>query len=451
MSASLPLKNNYIPMKKDIMQFWTKLMGSPQTHTLEAIIFHTACIFTGLLFICSIFFNYLIGLYTLSILLVPAVFSVSLVYYLSKFKYKLNLAITIFCVIGNLLFIAFFLNNSGINGPGLVIYLLFFFLVISIVPKSQRFGWMGVNIIVAISLILFQYYNPEAVPFNYKNDFSRHLDLSYVYFFTLIIIYFILTSIISSYNRERLLAEKRAEQLEIANQSKNKLFSILAHDLRSPLNSIQSFLEISMEMEIEEDEKRTINSSLLKETKYTGQMLINLLSWSKTQMEGVNVRLIRIELAKVLETTLLLQTSLAEEKGLTLNNRIQQHVHVIADRDMMELIIRNLINNAIKFTPAGGEITISSEIHGAECWIKIQDTGVGIARHDYDNIFSLHSESTYGTNQEKGVGLGLVLCKEFIAMQNGRIWVESTVNVGTAFFVSINLASQADLFPLHLN
>ena len=447
----MPFTATYYKMKRDTMQFWTKLIGSPDTHTLEAIIFHTTCIFTGLLFICSIFFNYLIGLYTLSMLLVPAVFAVGFVYYLSKFKYKLNLATTIFCTSGNLLFIAFFLNNSGINGPGLIVYLLFFFLVISIVPKNHRFAWMSVNIIVAISLIIFQYYYPEAVPLNYKNELSRHIDLSYVYFFTLIIIYFILTSIITSYNRERQLAEKRAEQLEIANQSKNKLFSILAHDLRSPLNSIQSFLEISMEVEIEEDEKRTINSSLLKETKYTGQMLINLLSWSKTQMEGVNVRMIRLDLAKVLETTLLLQTSLAEEKGLILNNRIQQNVQVIADRDMMELIIRNLINNAIKFTPAGGEINVSSEIHGLECWIKIEDTGVGIARQDYDNIFSLHSESTYGTNQEKGVGLGLVLCKEFIAMQQGRIWVESILNVGTTFFVSINLSAKADLFPLHLN
>ncbi|MGY0040734.1 hypothetical protein [Pedobacter sp. NJ-S-72] len=167
------------------MQFWIKLMGGPDTHSLEAIIFHTACIFTGLLFTCSIVFNYLIGLYTLSILLVPAVFAVCFVYYLSKFRYKLNLATTIFCVLGNLLFIAFFLNNSGVNGPGLVVYLLFFFLVISIVPKNQRFAWMSVNIIVAISLIIFQYYYPAAVPLNYKDDFSRHIDLSYAIYFSL--------------------------------------------------------------------------------------------------------------------------------------------------------------------------------------------------------------------------------------------------------------------------
>ncbi|RAJ29582.1 signal transduction histidine kinase [Pedobacter cryoconitis] len=433
------------------MQLWSQLMGSPDTYTLEAIIFHTACIFTGLLFTCSVVFNYLIGLYTLSFLLVPAVFAVGFVYYLSKFKYKLNLAVTIFCVLGNLLFIAFFLKNSGINGPGLVIYLLFFFLVISIVPKIQRFAWMSVNIIVALSLILFQYRYPELVPVNYEDNLSRHLDFGYVYFFTLIIIYFILTSIITSYNRERLLAEKRAEQLEIANQSKNKLFSILAHDLRSPLNSIQSFLEISMEVEIEEEEKRSINSSLLKETKYTGQMLINLLSWSKTQMEGAIVKMLVLNLEWALETTLLLQTSLAEEKGLILNNKLLQNLYVIADNDMLELIVRNLLNNAIKFTPPGGQITISSEVHGKECWIKIQDTGIGIDTVDFDRIFSLNSQSTYGTNQEKGVGLGLVLCKEFIELQEGRIWVESTLNVGTTFFVSLQISSQNDLFALHLN
>lgn len=277
------------------------------------------------------------------------------------------------------------------------------------------------------------------------------MDFGYVYFFTLIIIYFILTSIITSYNRERLLAEKRAEQLEIANQSKNKLFSILAHDLRSPLNSIQSFLEISMEVEIEEEEKRSINSSLLKETKYTGQMLINLLSWSKTQMEGASVKLLVLNLEWALETTLLLQTSLAEEKGLILNNKLLPNLYVIADSDMLELIVRNLLNNAIKFTPPGGQITISSEVHGKECWIKIQDTGIGIDKVDFGHIFSLNSQSTYGTNQEKGVGLGLVLCKEFIELQEGRIWVESTLNVGTTFFISLQISSQNDLFALHLN
>lgn len=168
-------------------------------------------------------------------------------------------------------------------------------------------------------------------------------------------------------------------------------------------------------------------------------------------MEGASVKLLVLNLEWALETTLLLQTSLAEEKGLILNNKLLPNLYVIADSDMLELIVRNLLNNAIKFTPPGGQITISSEVHGKECWIKIQDTGIGIDKVDFGHIFSLNSQSTYGTNQEKGVGLGLVLCKEFIELQEGRIWVESTLNVGTTFFISLQISSQNDLFALHLN
>ena len=168
-------------------------------------------------------------------------------------------------------------------------------------------------------------------------------------------------------------------------------------------------------------------------------------------MEGMSVNLVKLGLEETLEPTLLLQASIAHEKGILLSNSIEKNIMVIADSDMLELVVRNLVSNAIKFTPAGGRIDISSEIHGHECWIKVHDTGVGIAKSNYLNIFSLHAESTYGTNNEKGVGLGLVLCKEFISMQNGKIWVESTLNIGTTFYVSLELAAHAELFPVHLN
>jgi len=416
------------------------LTGSPETHTLEARIFHITCIFTIILFSCSIFFNYYIGLYELCLLLVPSVFAACGLYYLSKFKYQHSLAVFVFCVLGNIVFIIFFLNNSGINGPSLVIYMLFFFLVMSIVPVSQRFLWVAINIIVAVLLITYQYQHPEAVPLKHRDGFARSLDFAYVYFFTLLIVYFIITSIINSHNREKTLAENRAELLELSNQSKNKLFSILAHDLRSPLNSIQNFLELSLEEHLDETEKKMIHSSLLRETRYTRQMLINLLSWSKTQMDGVMVKLNNLDLHETLESTILLQASLAGEKSIVVNNMIPKGVKVMADHDMLELVIRNLVNNAIKFTPFGGEIRISSEVHAKECRISVQDNGVGIAKTNEQSIFSLQSESTYGTNNEKGVGLGLVLCKEFILLQRGKIWVDSIPGVGTTFYISLKLA-----------
>lgn len=417
------------------------MTGDSTVHSLEARIFHVTCIFTISLFSLSIVFNYLIGLYTLCLILIPSVIAACGVYYLSKIRLQHSLAVLIFCVIGNIVWILFFLNNSGINGPGMLIYLLFFFLVMSIVPVKQRLVWVIVNILVAFALIAYQYNFPEAVPMKHRDNLSRSLDFAYVYFLTLLIVYFIITNIINSYNRERLLSEERAELLELSNQSKNKLFSILAHDLRSPLNSIQSFLEVSMDGDLDEEEKKMINKSLLRETKNTRQLLINLLSWSKTQMEGVSVNLVKLDLFNTLEDTLLMQKSIAWEKNITLHNAIYQELQVFADTDMLELVIRNLVNNAIKFTPIDGEISVSTLIKGQECWIKVEDNGVGIAKTDYLNIFSLHSHSTYGTNNEKGVGLGLVLCKEFVNMQKGKIWVESEPGSGTVFYVSLPLIS----------
>ena len=422
---------------------WIKLTGSPDTHTLEARMFHITCIFTIVLFTCGICFNYLIGLYAICLILFPSVFAACFLYYLSKFRFRHSLAVSVFSVLGNIVFILYFLNDSGIDGPGLLIFLLFFFLLMSIVPVKQRKIWVVVNISIAMVLITVQHLYPEWIPLKHRDTLSRSLDFGYVYFLTLLIIYFIITSIINSYNKEKTLAENKSELLELANQSKDKLFSILAHDLKSPLNSIQNFLEISMDINIDETEKKIINMSLLRETKNTRQMLINLLSWSKTQMEGVTVNLVHLDLAEALEPTLLMQAGLAEEKGIALNNLVEKDIKVIADIDMLELVIRNLVNNAIKFTAVDGEINISAENRGNECWIKVQDSGVGITKKNEQHIFSLQSESTYGTNNEKGVGLGLVLCKEFILLQQGKIWVESTVGVGTSFFISLKLAPPA--------
>ena len=152
-----------------------------------------------------------------------------------------------------------------------------------------------------------------------------------------------------------------------------------------------------------------------------------------------------------LETTLIMQKSIAEEKNIVLTNAIDEGLRVVADTDMLELVIRNLVNNAIKFTPFDGEIKVSTSIQGQECWISVADNGVGIAKTDYLNIFSLSSQSTYGTNQEKGVGLGLVLCKEFVQIQQGRIWVESELGSGTVFYVSLPLVSHKDVIEMDLN
>src|SRR5690606_30479711 len=151
----------------------------------------------------------------------------------------------------------------------------------------------------------------------------------------------------------------------------------------------------------------------------------------------------RIDLT--LQQLIEIQRAEAKRKGIAFNCNIDPSLIVSADPDMLQLGIRNLISNAIKFTPAGKSINIEALEDQGRCLIIVEDSGKGIMPEKQKNLFSLKATSTYGTENEKGVGLGLVLCKEFITAQHGKIWFESTAGIGTKFFVSIPLHEETDI------
>ena len=222
------------------------------------------------------------------------------------------------------------------------------------------------------------------------------------------------------------------------NEEKNKLFSIISHDLRSPMDSIRGYLELLAENLLSEEEKTAIQDELLTQTKYTSELLLNILYWSKTQMQGLTVHLKPLQLKAIIEKTAGLAVAAGAKKGVKLTHSISPAIEVIGDDDMLVIVLRNLINNAIKFTPEGGEIVISTvETTTNEIKIAVQDNGIGITPDKWDGIFSFKTQSTYGTNNEKGIGLGLMLCKEFVEYQHGKIWFESQVGTGTTFFITL--------------
>ncbi|OIQ68595.1 alginate biosynthesis sensor protein KinB [mine drainage metagenome] len=156
-------------------------------------------------------------------------------------------------------------------------------------------------------------------------------------------------------------------------------------------------------------------------------------------MHGVKVNGVKVNVNDVLKSTFQIHQTIAAEKGIHLANQLKADMYIVADTDMFQLVVRNLISNAIKFTPPGGEITMSADIVGDECRIMIKDNGIGIPFEEQGNIFSLKVNSVYGTKNEKGVGLGLVLCKEFTELQNGKIGFESTPGAGSKFYISFKL------------
>ncbi len=424
-----------------IKEYLIRVIGPKEEFPLEARIFHTICLISFIILITSLPINIFYGLYELAVLMGIVLLIGMILYYLSRVLNKLKLSIILFGLTVNALFVINFYFNSGINGPGLMLFLLCIFLITVVVPKNQYPFWLLLNILEVLIMLYLSYLNPSLIEYRYPNILLQYADTASTYLLTALLIFMATTYIRKSYNQEKIIAEEKAEELKISNETKNKLLSILAHDLRAPLGSIQNYLEILAELNSDEIDRQTIEASLLNETKNTQQMLSNLLLWSKTQMEGVTVNLLPVNLKESILPAIRAQQSIAVEKKIKIEENINKSIMVLADRDMLQLVIRNLVNNAVKFTETGGSIGIEAKIEGSICLITITDTGRGIPYEMQKDLFSLGVKSTFGTQNEKGVGLGLSLCKEFTELQSGIIRFETEPGKGTSFFISFQLAS----------
>ena len=244
---------------------------------------------------------------------------------------------------------------------------------------------------------------------------------------------------------------KKAEQLILSqnqelkklNAEKDKFFSIIAHDMKSPVNSIKGFSELLIELVEDRDYEKIKEFAgiILLSTNRAISLLTNLLEWSQSQSGRMAFNPEYFELNSVLNEVVLLFNGNAEQKFIKIVNEIDAGVKINADKRMIGSVLRNLISNAIKFTNPGGKITITTVIEENEIVISVADTGVGIKKERLDKLFSIsESYSTQGTQKEKGTGLGLILSKEFVEKHNGKIRAESTVGVGTVFYVSLPLS-----------
>lgn len=229
----------------------------------------------------------------------------------------------------------------------------------------------------------------------------------------------------------------QAEELEKSNELKNKLFSIIAHDLRNPILSLKEIMNLFNEGVISEEEIRSYLPLISKNIKNTSSLLENLLIWSRSQLKGERIHptSFNIRLATILQIQIL--ESSANEKGIQIDNKIKEDQHVFADRDMIELVIRNLLSNAIKYCRQGDKITICSSIEQNDVKICIIDTGVGIASENISKLFGMSNYTTVGTNKEEGTGLGLLMCREFVEKNKGIIWVESEIGKGSKFCFTV--------------
>ena len=231
--------------------------------------------------------------------------------------------------------------------------------------------------------------------------------------------------------------KKRSLELEQLNQVKDKFFSVISHDLRSPINALSGILDLMAKSQIKPEELPKLTQELQLQFNHTKNLINNLLDWTLLQMDKLRIQPTQVDLRTLVDENFELLSSL-HIKNINLVNNIQPNTFAHADLNMVNLVFRNLILNGMKFTDEGGEIKVGAELKNDKLVVSVKDNGVGISPAVQKILFEKTSGySTRGTHNEKGTGLGLILCKEFVERNGGEIWLESTEGEGSSFYFTL--------------
>ena len=239
---------------------------------------------------------------------------------------------------------------------------------------------------------------------------------------------------------QKAILEKQRMELESLNSTKDKFFAIIAHDLKNPFSTVLGISEL-LAREFESFDSNSLKNFIHQIYKYsnnTFNLLENLLQWSMVQTGRMPLRPKMVDLKDVVDESVDLLLGNARQKGITMHVNVGKNFTAYVDVNQITTVVRNLVSNAIKFTPKDGTITCSVEDNGLYWKVSVKDTGVGIAEKDKEKLFKIDTNiTTMGTSQETGTGLGLILCKEFVERNGGTVWVESKEGEGSTFSFTV--------------
>jgi len=384
----------------------------------------------------TLFFNNTVAL---SITLIASV-----LYILNNKNLKLSYTLIIYTALANILFGTFANEFDELRLNFLLRDSLFVMIFLSlaalVIHKRHALIIAAIYLIAVIAITL--------ISDNFFMKNSILLIIVGVGGYGLMIRYFVgvLDTTIRELEENSMLIKKQSTLLEVnntelveLNKTKDKFISILAHDLRNPLNTILGFSNILAERfdNLPDDKKKFYMQNILLTTEKTYLLLNTLLDWARSQSGTIAYKPENINPSDLLEENLDLLYESAKNKEVSLKKKLTAKDSVFVDKNMVNTIIRNLISNAIKFTEKDGTITASSYNKDDDVVIEISDNGVGMSKEDLENLFSIdRTKSRKGTANETGSGLGLLLCKEFVEKCGGEITVKSELNKGSSFSVS---------------
>nr|WP_295866843.1 HAMP domain-containing sensor histidine kinase [uncultured Chitinophaga sp.] len=332
--------------------------------------------------------------------------------------------------------IVFSLLLYGISGfffrNGVEFYLILILVLIYLIYDNK---WLlGFLSVLIISVIAFVYYAPV---FWYLEPLvpSGRILVNLVIALSVVVIALIyFKSVHAEYQQE---TEDQRKALDVLNRDKVKLFSIIAHDIRSPLATLEGLLLMFSNNHYSEKDMKSAAVELHLKVSQLGETLNNLLRWTAGQMKGLHTVPAMLPLAPLVSDALSTFEPNVRQKEIRLDLSIADDVQVYADVNQLMIVLRNLISNAVKFSHHGGKITIHTSEEDKNICLHVNDHGVGMDRERQSTLFSFGYKPSYGTAGERGSGIGLVLCAEFIRQNNGDITVESEPGKGTTFRLTL--------------
>jgi len=442
---------------KKIIKF---ILAENEDFTLEQRLFISALIIGILMGIIGTVTNFIL-LDSLIAILVPSFMAFILIcfYYFVRIKLlfkPLSLPIIICAYFG---LSVIWYHNGGMDGSNDIIFIVSFILGLIIVEKKKKVFILFFFIAIKSSLYFVQLYRPELIG-SFPSEKARWLDVFSTSLYTTFLIYLIINFLHRNYTQERFKVEQSKKELidlniklKESNDTKDMIFSIISHDLKSPFNSIIGFSDLLVN-NLEKYDKtniHTLATNINNAANETYLLLENLLKWASLQKGLLTPEYKKFNLLKIVDETCHLYLEIAKNKSIAININILDTIHINADLEITKTILRNLIANAIKFTDTNGNIFLSAIENDKEVEIKISDDGVGIAKERIPELFTIQkNNTTRGTANEKGTGLGLHLCKALIEKQGGTIEITSETGKGSTFSFTVAKFSVGEKVDLYL-
>ncbi|MDP9042520.1 MAG: HAMP domain-containing histidine kinase, partial [Bacteroidota bacterium] len=236
---------------------------------------------------------------------------------------------------------------------------------------------------------------------------------------------------------------QKARELDELNTLKNKLFSVISHDMKTPMYALRNLFTSMQKMDMSGEEIKSIIPDVVTDLNYTTGLMENLLHWVKSQMQSSSISPDELEIEEITDEVIHVHHLQAFTKNISIVCEMDKPIRVYADKALVNLVLRNLLSNAIKFTPGNGKIIIRLKNESPFCRISVIDNGIGMDREALARIQENNYYSTNGTAKESGTGLGLMLCKDFLSRSGGKLQIESEPGKGSTFSFTLPLAEKS--------